>query len=150
MKKSFGILCVIVLPLASKIYSSDGGIYAQPVYMPGESEPYYRIRPEDAAKITNFQPIYLPGFTGPFYRKPATTSHANWGSPPASPSVTENTAPSNDINSNDPYKVLGVPRTATKAEITKAFKKLSLRYHPDKGGTTEDFQKLNSAYTALQ
>ena len=32
----------------------------------------------------------------------------------------------------DPYAVLGVPRDATAGAIRKAFRALSLRYHPDK------------------
>ena len=31
----------------------------------------------------------------------------------------------------DPYKVLGVPRSATDDEIKKAYRKLSRKYHPD-------------------
>ena len=36
---------------------------------------------------------------------------------------------------DDPYAVLGVPRDATAGAIRKAFRALSLRYHPDKNVT---------------
>ena len=37
-----------------------------------------------------------------------------------------------DFNSQDLYKNLGVSRDATNAQIKKAYKKLSLKHHPDK------------------
>ena len=37
-----------------------------------------------------------------------------------------------DWNSNDPWRILGVPRgTATAADIKRAYRRLALRYHPD-------------------
>lgn len=32
----------------------------------------------------------------------------------------------------DPFEILGVPRDATERDIKKAYRKLSLVYHPDK------------------
>ena len=47
------------------------------------------------------------------------------------------------------YKLLGVPKTATEAEIKKAFRKESLKHHPDKGGDEEKFKQCNEAYGVL-
>lgn len=52
----------------------------------------------------------------------------------------------------DYYAVLGVPRTATDAEIKKAFRKLARQYHPDvnKEPTAESrFKEINEAYEVL-
>lgn len=48
------------------------------------------------------------------------------------------------------YEVLGVPRSATKDEINKAFRKLAQKHHPDKqGGSAEKFKEINEAYQVL-
>ncbi|CAK8541979.1 unnamed protein product [Lathyrus sativus] len=52
----------------------------------------------------------------------------------------------------DPYKVLGVDKSASQREIQKAFHKLSLQYHPDKNkakGAQEKFSQINNAYEIL-
>ena len=40
------------------------------------------------------------------------------------------------------YRHLGVPVTATDAEVNRAFRKLCLKKHPDKGGSIEEFLAL--------
>lgn len=47
------------------------------------------------------------------------------------------------------YKQLGVEKSATSADIRKAYKKLSKTAHPDKGGDAEEFKKINAAYNVL-
>ena len=49
----------------------------------------------------------------------------------------------------DPYSVLGVARDATQAEIKKQYYKLARECHPDKGGTHEEFIRINDAYELL-
>ena len=39
------------------------------------------------------------------------------------------------------YDVLGVTKKATQSEIKKAFRKLALKKHPDKGGDVEEFKE---------
>tara|TARA_B100001059_G_scaffold155208_1_gene154821 strand:- start:819 stop:1781 length:963 start_codon:yes stop_codon:yes gene_type:complete len=52
----------------------------------------------------------------------------------------------------DFYQILGVSKTATESEIKKAYRKLSLEYHPDKNSSPDaesKFQKINEAYETL-
>ncbi|CAG5126154.1 unnamed protein product [Candidula unifasciata] len=55
-------------------------------------------------------------------------------------------------SAEDYYKVLGVKRKATQKEIKKAFRKLALKYHPDKNkakDANEKFLKITKAYEIL-
>jgi len=50
----------------------------------------------------------------------------------------------------DYYKILGVSKNASTEEIKKAYRKLALKYHPDKGGDKEAEQKFKDANEAYQ
>jgi len=48
------------------------------------------------------------------------------------------------------YRLLGLPQTATKEEIKKAYRTLSKRYHPDMpNGNSEIYIKIKEAYEIL-
>jgi len=49
----------------------------------------------------------------------------------------------------DPYKVLNLPRTASKKAIRKAYRALARQRHPDTGGSIEAFAELKLAYEVL-
>lgn len=50
---------------------------------------------------------------------------------------------------SDPYNILGVSQNASKEDIKKAYKKLAMKHHPDKGGDPKKFQEITNAYDAL-
>ena len=50
----------------------------------------------------------------------------------------------------DYYKTLGVNRNASETESKQAYKKQAMKHHPDKGGDSSQFQKVNEAYDTLK
>lgn len=49
----------------------------------------------------------------------------------------------------DHYQTLGVAKNATPDEIKKAYRRMAAIHHPDKGGDTAEFQKIQTAYETL-
>ena len=52
----------------------------------------------------------------------------------------------------DYYEILGVPKSASDKEIKSAYRKLAMKYHPDKNkdtDTTQKFQEISQAYETL-
>jgi len=53
----------------------------------------------------------------------------------------------------DPYSTLELPYTATTDDIKKAYRKMALKWHPDKNGgslgAAEMFRKVKAAYDCL-
>jgi len=58
------------------------------------------------------------------------------------------------MNQKDYYAILGVGRNATESEIKKAYRKLAMKYHPDRNPgkekeANERFKQINEAYEVL-
>ena len=53
------------------------------------------------------------------------------------------------MNQDNFYSILGVNENATQDEIKRAYRKLAVEHHPDKGGSEETFKKISEAYDTL-
>eukprot|EP00184_Porphyridium_aerugineum_P008634 CAMPEP_0184692572 /NCGR_PEP_ID=MMETSP0313-20130426/995_1 /TAXON_ID=2792 /ORGANISM="Porphyridium aerugineum, Strain SAG 1380-2" /LENGTH=415 /DNA_ID=CAMNT_0027150411 /DNA_START=179 /DNA_END=1426 /DNA_ORIENTATION=- len=54
-----------------------------------------------------------------------------------------------EVDNNRYYELLGVPKDASDAELKKAYRKLAVKHHPDKGGDVEKFQEISHAFEIL-
>jgi DnaJ family protein A protein 2 len=57
--------------------------------------------------------------------------------------------PSKDVDTTKLYETLGVDKDASAKDIKKAYRKLSLVHHPDRGGDEHKFKEINAAYEIL-
>lgn len=49
----------------------------------------------------------------------------------------------------DPYSILGIPRTSSNEEAKKAYRKMAMEHHPDRGGNEEKFKRIKGAWEMI-
>jgi len=57
--------------------------------------------------------------------------------------------PKKPVDTNKFYELLGVDKNASSDQIKKAYRKLAVKLHPDKGGDPEKFKEIQQAFDVL-
>jgi len=57
--------------------------------------------------------------------------------------------PRPDVDTSKLYETLGVEKSADAKAIKKAYRKLAVKHHPDKGGDEQKFKEVSAAYEVL-
>ena len=67
------------------------------------------------------------------------------------PQQSQSSAPTTEGNpkGRTHYEVLGISASATTAQIKKAYRQMTLKHHPDKGGCNKDFYSVQLAHDIL-
>ena len=55
-----------------------------------------------------------------------------------------------EIRKMNPYTALGLKHDASPVQIKRAFQRLAMRHHPDRGGQVERFKQIVEAYESLK
>ena len=80
----------------------------------------------------------------------ARSSSSSGSSTGSSRSSSRHTNTSNNSKStSNYYDTLGVPKDCTNEQLKKAYRKLCLKHHPDKGGKEDKFKEISRAYEVL-
>ena len=77
----------------------------------------------------------------------ASTSTSNASSSPSSSSSSSTLQP--NLDSLDPYEILGVPRDATIKQIKLSYRKLALKHHPDRQTSDLDKEVAHKNFAAI-
>lgn len=56
---------------------------------------------------------------------------------------------SREVDTDKYYNILGLSKDASESEVKKAYRKLAIKHHPDKGGDPEMFKEISKAYEVL-
>mmetsp|Transcript_19065 Transcript_19065/g.53027 ORF Transcript_19065/g.53027 Transcript_19065/m.53027 type:complete len:342 (-) Transcript_19065:95-1120(-) len=116
-----------------------------PLRAPSSAQPRQRCRGLVAAEVPPLQRLTAPCAGG----SSASTAPARGGR-----RFHSGTASHGISTDMDPYTVLGLPRGASKQDITTAYHALALRWHPDRNpgdaAAEECFKEVAAAYQALR
>lgn len=54
------------------------------------------------------------------------------------------------LGADDPLVLFGLGANATWADVIKAYRRLAIEHHPDKGGDVATMKKINAAFEVLE
>jgi len=57
--------------------------------------------------------------------------------------------PRKNVDTTKYYEILGISKDATAAQLKKAYRKLCMKHHPDRGGDENKFKEINKVYEVL-
>ena len=117
-----------------------------PLWDPGISEGPAGYRGKGRNKYT-----YSFEFFPQFYRGDPPKTNRSKSNPFENFYSWDSNQEKEEMPDDQDYRVMGLKRSCSQEDLKKKYRKLALKYHPDKsGGTTELFQKMKDAYDNIK